>query len=396
VKRTFYCVVGFVFVILCCTGKEGAKASPDVLPGADTVPKTVVPPTAELMLPAENAAFDLWNDATVIFQWKVTGIVPGGCKVLISQSADVSADMASTVAFFPVTEQSPALAATPAALDDMLAGWNISPNTEATVYWTVAAKAESQSVSVKSQPRAVKLKRMPANNVVRVMSYNILHGEGLDGQINYQRIADIILNTAPDVVALQELDSATTRGGKQYLPHLDALTAVPYYSMYGPAFNLGGGKYGIGVLSKQPPLSWKYILMPCTDIYDPVRVVLIAEFEDYVFCCTHFSLVESDRYAYVGIINQAVQDFNKPVILAGDLNDSPGSSVMNTFKQKWNVLSDPSRFTFPADAPTATIDYILGYTGKGYKYPVVQTQVLNEPVASDHRPLFVDVRVIIN
>jgi endonuclease/exonuclease/phosphatase family metal-dependent hydrolase len=237
---------------------------------------------------------------------------------------------------------------------------------------------------------------MPATQVVRAMSYNILHGEGLDGQINYQRIAGIIINTAPDVVALQELDSATNRGGKQYLPHLAALTSVPYYSVYGPAFDYGGGKYGIGVLSKQPPLSWRRISMPCNDIYDKVRVVLIVEFENYVFCCTHFSLVESDRYAYIGIINQAVQNFNKPVLLAGDLNDTPGSSVMNTFKQKWNVLSDPNQFTSPANAPTETIDYILGYSYNGCKYPVVQTQVLNEPVASDHRPLFVDVRVVIN
>jgi len=43
-------------------------------------------------------------------------------------------------------------------------------------------------------------------NTVRVMSYNIHNGIGMDNKTDYQRIADVITKTAPDVVALQELD----------------------------------------------------------------------------------------------------------------------------------------------------------------------------------------------
>jgi predicted phosphodiesterase len=119
----------------------------------------------------------------------------------------------------------------------------------------------------------------------------------------------------------------------------------------------------------------------------------MVEFKDYVFCCTNFSLNRDDRQASVTIINQAVRDFTKPVFLAGDINASPESPVLETFKQNWTILTNIKQLTIPADEPKETIDYILGYTPKGCTYSVWQTQVLNEPVASDHLPLFADVRL---
>jgi len=46
---------------------------------------------------------------------------------------------------------------------------------------------------------------------VRVLTYNIHHGEGTDGKIDLTRIAALIKRLAPDLVALQEVDKATTR-----------------------------------------------------------------------------------------------------------------------------------------------------------------------------------------
>ena len=345
-------------------------------------------PVVDLRLPAGNAAFDLQQVTTVVFQWNVTGAVPGGCKVLISPSADMS----SAVAFLPATAQASALAVTAMDLDDMLTGWNITLGAETVVYWTVAAQAQQERVEAKPQSQALRLKRMPMNYAVRAMSYNILNGRGLDNKVDYQRIADIIKNVAPDVAALQEVDSMTTRNGKvDVLAHLGNLTGM--YSTYGASIVLSGGKYGVGVLSKEQPLSWKRVPLPGSE---ELRSLLIVEFEQYIFCCTHFSLTTADRQTSVGIIKQAVQGFNKPVLLAGDLNDWPESIVLNLFRQNWDILSNTAQPTFPADNPEDTIDYILGYVSNGYKYPVIQTQVLNEPVASDHRPLFADIRIIIN
>ena len=226
-------------------------------------------------------------------------------------------------------------------------------------------------------------------NTIRVMSYNIQNGRGMDNTINYQRIADVITNVAPHVVALQELDSATNRSkGVDVLSRLASLTAM--YSVYGASIPYDGGKYGVAVLSKEKPVSWKRISLPGKE---EARSLLLVEFKDYLFCCTHLSLNEDDRLASVAIINQAVKDYDKPVILAGDMNDTPGTPVLDAFKQNWNTLSNIKLPTHPSNKPDSTIDYIFGYTPKGYTYSVWQTRVVNEPMASDHLPVFADVRL---
>lgn len=47
--------------------------------------------------------------------------------------------------------------------------------------------------------------------ILRMMSYNIHDGIGLDGKTDYNRIAGVISKWSPDVVAVQEVDSATQR-----------------------------------------------------------------------------------------------------------------------------------------------------------------------------------------
>jgi len=42
----------------------------------------------------------------------------------------------------------------------------------------------------------------------RIMTYNIQHCRGSDGQINPDRILNVIADTAPDIIAIQELASA--------------------------------------------------------------------------------------------------------------------------------------------------------------------------------------------
>ncbi len=226
-------------------------------------------------------------------------------------------------------------------------------------------------------------------NTIRVMSYNVRNALGLDNKADYQRIADVITGVAPDVVALQELDSVTNRSNRvDVLSRLAGLTTM--YPVYGASIPYDGGKYGIGILSKRKPLSWKRIPLPGRE---ERRSLLMVEFPDYVFCCTHFSLNQDDRQASVSIINQAVSVYNKPVILGGDINATPESPVMEAFSKNWAILTNAKQPTIPADQPKETIDYILGYTPKGYTYSVWQNCVLNEPVASDHLPIFTDIRL---
>lgn len=78
----------------------------------------------------------------------------------------------------------------------------------------------------------------------------------MDNVCNYRRIADVINKAAPDIVAVQELDSMTNRSGKKYvLGELATLTGMHAY--YAPAIKHDGGKYGIGILSKSSPGSFE-------------------------------------------------------------------------------------------------------------------------------------------
>ena len=46
---------------------------------------------------------------------------------------------------------------------------------------------------------------------LRVLTYNIHHGEAMDGEFDYERLAKVITDLEPDVVALQEVDRGTRR-----------------------------------------------------------------------------------------------------------------------------------------------------------------------------------------
>ncbi len=46
------------------------------------------------------------------------------------------------------------------------------------------------------------------------------------------------------------------------------------------------------------------------------------------------------------------------------------------------------------DNPSRCIDYIFGLKVENVHYEVLQQVVVNEPVASDHLPVFVDIRIV--
>lgn len=217
---------------------------------------------------------------------------------------------------------------------------------------------------------------------IRILSYNIRNAKGMDNVTDYQRIANIITQSKASIIALQELDSVTQRSkGVDVLKELSQTTGM--YASYGAAISFQGGKYGVGVLSKEKPLNQKTIPLPGTE--EP-RVLLIVEFEHYVVFCTHLSLTEKDRISAVKIIEEAIKAYQKPVLLAGDLNDTPGSTMMQLLQHHFQLLSS-NAFSFPSDKPDRCIDYILMHHKQ--KATVLQAEVLNELVASDHRPVMV-------
>ncbi len=221
----------------------------------------------------------------------------------------------------------------------------------------------------------------------RIMSYNVRNCTGLDNKTDYQRVADIIKAAECEAVAIQELDSMTTRyKGQDMLKNLADLTGM--YPTFAPSIDFQGGKYGIGMLTKEKPISHRRVALPCRS--EP-RSLLIVELEKYYYCCTHLSLHAEDRETSIGIIVDELSKLDKPVIIAGDFNAEPDEKSMQNMAKHFQIFEKNTPYTFPANEPNIEIDYIALYSDKGAKAEVKEHTVIEAKVESDHRPLVADI-----
>jgi endonuclease/exonuclease/phosphatase family metal-dependent hydrolase len=231
-----------------------------------------------------------------------------------------------------------------------------------------------------------------SSDTLKILTYNVRNCKGLDDVTDYERVAKIISRIDADFVALQELDSVTERSKKvDVLKELTEKTGM--FSVYRASISFQGGKYGIGILTREKPLRTESVPLPGSE---EKRSLLMVEMKDVVICCTHFSLSPDDRMKSVGIINQLMLKYTKPVILAGDLNAEPDSPEMVKLEEGWKILNNTVVPTIPAYKPVNCIDFVMAFKSKKYRFDVIDRKVEKEPVASDHLPVWVKVLVSSN
>lgn len=232
---------------------------------------------------------------------------------------------------------------------------------------------------------------------IRVISYNIHHGEGTDGRIDLERIAQRLMSEKPDLVAVNEVDQGTNRTHKIDMPaELARLTGMT--AIFEKNIDYDGGLYGNAVLTRLPVRRHKNHKLP-SNYKGEQRGVLEIELgaedeqEPILFLATHLDYRPDDteRRWSVQKIAEILKDRSEvPAILAGDLNASPDSQVMAEFAKTWKRANDQDLKTFPSANPDKQIDYIL--VRPADRWQVVETRVLEEPVASDHRPVLAVLR----
>lgn len=225
---------------------------------------------------------------------------------------------------------------------------------------------------------------------IKVASYNVRNARGMDNNTDFDRVANVITEIDADAIAIQELDSATNRSnGLVILDELAQRTNM--YSSFNGSIDYQGGKYGIGILTKNKPLKQEAIPLPGKE---EKRSVLLIELEDFVLCCTHLSLTKEDRLSSFELIKDLTEKYNKkPIILAGDLNAKPNDEEILKLSEDWIFLNDTIIKTFPSPEPKVTIDYILLKADQTLEYEITQREVVSEPMASDHRPLWVNLKI---
>ena len=228
---------------------------------------------------------------------------------------------------------------------------------------------------------------------LRVLSYNIHHGAGVDRKLDLERVARVILSVKPDLVGLQEVDQKTKRAGSVDQPaELARLTKMRV--AFGANIELQGGKFGNLILSRFPVARHKNHLLPNIDAGER-RGVLESEItipnlkEPLHFLATHLDFRRDDRErrASAKAINALVAKHPaQPALLVGDLNDTPKSKTLELFNSQWALASKKPLPTVPVARPTTQIDYILFRPATRWK--VIEVKVLDEAVASDHRAIF--------
>src|SRR5262249_42006925 len=87
--------------------------------------------------------------------------------------------------------------------------------------------------------------------VMRVMTWNIHGGVGLDGRFDLARIVDAIAQHAPDVVALQEVDSRR-RAAQGPSPFTFLREAIGQHGIEAKSITTADGDYGQMVISRWP------------------------------------------------------------------------------------------------------------------------------------------------
>ncbi len=253
--------------------------------------------------------------------------------------------------------------------------------------------------SLLSQDRAPSTK--PATALlpprVSVLTYNIHHAEGVDGRLDLERIAEVIRKSGADVVALQEVDQGVSRSNNVDQPQrLAELLGMQF--AFGANIDLQGGKYGNAVLSRFPIRAWKNHMLPNVDGGEQRGVLQVdIELPNQVplrFLATHFDHrpKSAQRLASAVMINDlfTAAEPHLCMCLAGDLNAIPDSDVLDKIREHWVLPTDQTQATIPVNQPSRKIDYILMKKPAPKTESIlseVESRVIAEAIASDHRPL---------
>jgi endonuclease/exonuclease/phosphatase family metal-dependent hydrolase len=233
---------------------------------------------------------------------------------------------------------------------------------------------------------------------IRVMTFNIHHGEGLDGKIDLPRIAEVIRRERADLVALQEVDKGVLRTGRRDLPEeLAALTGLT--CVFSNNFHYQGGEYGNAILTRFPVLSATnshFQMVRTNEQRGILQVAVDAYGRPLVFMSTHvdYRADDTERLLNLREIAALTRRFDHAsVILCGDFNDTPNSRVHQQLKlgfdDTWELAGDGAGWTYPSGNPRKRIDYI--WIARTARLKPTAAHV-PESAASDHRPVVVELR----
>ena len=220
---------------------------------------------------------------------------------------------------------------------------------------------------------------------MRLATFNVLHGRSPeDDRVDLDRFAAAVAALDADVLALQEVDRdqprshgadltavAAQAGGYRDARFGAALSGLPgRWRRAGDAEPAGTPQYGVALLSRVTVSSWEVVRLPALPVPVPVlfpgrrrvevvrdepRVAVVARLATGVsVASTHLTFVPLWNLVQLRLLARRVPR-SAPLVLMGDLNLPPDTVVRTTGMRP--LASGP---TFPAHAPAAQLDHVLG------------------------------------
>jgi endonuclease/exonuclease/phosphatase family metal-dependent hydrolase len=240
-------------------------------------------------------------------------------------------------------------------------------------------------------------RRLPSRTI-RVMTYNIHVGVGMDKKLDLARIADIIENERPDLVGLQEVDRFVKRTElRDEILELSTLTGMDY--AFAHNLDYQGGQYGVAVLSRFPIQKIdhrKYENRREAERRGMIRVEIKLDNKIINFVTTHLDYQHEDgRVFETEKLLKFLQDVKGPLIVVGDFNDDSFGGACKLMRERFNdawssAKTGEAGLSYPADKPTKRIDYI--FTRKSDRIRATKAWIINSP-ASDHLPVVADLEI---
>ena len=154
---------------------------------------------------------------------------------------------------------------------------------------------------------------------LRVATFNVHHGEGLDGILDLERTAAAIAETVADVVALQELDRNMERSGGVDQPAELGRLLGQQVVFFPTLERAGGGQYGIGFAARVPITDARFVPLPQLGTEEP-RGAITARCAGIGLVCTHLSTQRRPRDVQTDAIAAIAGGLERPVVVMGDLN----------------------------------------------------------------------------
>ncbi|QIN85255.1 metal-dependent hydrolase [Rubrobacter tropicus] len=237
---------------------------------------------------------------------------------------------------------------------------------------------------------------------VRVMSYNIHHGEGADGRLDLDRIAGVIRSEKAEVVGLQEVDRFWRRS--DFVDQVDYLAEeLDMYAAYGANLDLPPDdpsqprrRYGTAILSKYPIIESGNTFLPRLGTSEQrglLEALIKVKGAPVRFYNTHLQHNSSEERALqVRAIMEHTKDVEGPQILVGDLNALPGAPELaplyGRYDDAWTLGGEGPGYTIGAENPNRRIDYV-------FVTPDVAVRSASVPrtLASDHLPVVAELSV---